>query len=331
MANIYITEQNSVLRKTGQRLVVQKDKEILLDVQCHSIDAVLIFGNVQFTTQVVHELCRHGIELAILSRHGRLVGQLTSPVTKNIALRLAQFRRFEQEAFRLEIARTITNAKIVNGMNLIRRFTYNHPDKDLKQHIRALKSASSRALAAEALDELLGIEGASARVYFDAFARMLLTGFSFKSRQKRPPPDPVNALLSLSYTLVFNEISSLLDGIGFDPYLGYLHHPDYGRPSLACDLIEEFRAVTADRLTLRLINNRILTRDHFHKHSTGRAVYLTREGMKRYFREYEAFMTRRFKHPSRDFMVSLRGCLRLQAEELARCIKENTPYTPFMP
>lgn len=122
MANLYLTEQNSILRKTGDRLLVEKDGQILLDVQCHKIGAVLIFGNVQFTTQSVHELMEHGIELSIHTRAGRLVGQLTSPFTKNIALRIRQFARYEDAAFRVRLAREIVAGKIANGLHLMREF-----------------------------------------------------------------------------------------------------------------------------------------------------------------------------------------------------------------
>ena len=330
MANIYITEQRAILRKTRDRLFVEKDSEVLLDVQCHKIEAVFIFGNVQFTTQAVHEVLEHGIELAIFTRRGRLVGQITSPATKNIELRLAQFRQYDNPAFRLEIARTIVSAKITNCMEIVRAFSRNHPDAGLKTCLREMERFITSAAKAGSTEELMGTEGSAARAYYKGLGKMILGDFRFTGRKKRPPPDPVNALLSFTYTMIFNEISSFLDGMGFDPYLGYLHKPDYGRPSLACDLIEEFRPVAADRLVLNLINNRILTPDSFHYHSTGRGVYLTRAGMHKYFREYERFLNRQFRHPRSGDMVTMRRCFRLQAEEMARCIKNGREYTPFL-
>lgn len=330
MANIYLTEQNSILRKTGGRLIVQKEEEVLLDVQCHKIDAVLIFGNVQFTTQAVHELFEHGIEMAILTRRGKLIGQITSPSTKNIELRLAQFRRYEDAGFRVNAARSIISGKLRNCVHVMEAFSSNHPETGLQETIQALNAFSMSVNQAKSMEELLGIEGNAARAYFQNFDKMILGDFSFDGRKKRPPPDPVNALLSFSYTLIFNEISSLLDGMGFDPYLGYLHKPDYGRPSLACDIIEEFRSIIGDRLTLNLINNRILTPDHFHAHSTGKGVYLTREGMQKYFREYERFLQREFKSPVTGENTTFRRCFRLQAEEMARAVKEERPYQPFL-
>jgi len=330
MANIYITEQRSILRKTGDRLLVQKDDRVILDIQCHKVDAVLIFGNVQFTTQAVHEILEHDIEMAIFTRRGRLVGQITSPATKNIMLRLAQFRCYENPVFRLNISKAIVKAKISNCLFLIKKFAYNHPDKKLKNDIKTIQQYLRASDLAENLQQLLGIEGGAAKAYYNAFAKMILNPFPFEGRKKRPPPDPVNALLSFAYTLIFNEISSLLDGMGFEPYLGFFHKPDYGRPSLACDLIEEFRPIAADRLVLNLINNHILTLQDFTHHSTGKGVYLSRNGMKKFFKEYERVLNREFKHPQNETLISLRRCFRLQATAMAQSLKTNSIYTPLL-
>jgi CRISPR-associated protein Cas1 len=329
VANLYLTEQNSILRKTGDRLIVQKGDDILLDVQCHKIDAVLIFGNVQFTTQAVHELFQHGIEMAILTRTGKLIGQITSPATKNITLRQQQFRKYWDDDFRLRLSREIVTGKIKNCLNIIRLFSYNHPQIDFEAETTGLKTTLSSVESADAIDQLLGLEGGAAKTYFDAFGKMLMGDFSFPGRRKRPPTDPVNALLSLSYAMVFNEISSLLDGLGFDPYLGYFHSIDYGRPSLAADIIEEFRAPIADRLTLSLVNNRVLRQEDFYSNPKDGGVYLKREGLKRYFVEYESMLNREFIHPETKENTTFRKCFRIQAERLASSIQDDVLYLPF--
>ena len=330
MANLYITEQNSILRKTGDRLIVQKDDEILLDVQCHKIDAVLIFGNVQFTTQAVNELFEHGIEMAILSRNGRLRGQITSPATKNIHLRIKQFDKYNDEVFKLKLSKQIVDAKITNGLHLIRSFSYNHPELELvEQYQSPLQKYLDKAAQVTGSDQLLGIEGGAAKVYFNAFGRMVLGEFNFTGRKKRPPTDPVNSILSFSYTMVFNEISSLLDGLGFDPYLGYFHKADYGRASLASDLIEEFRAPIADRLTLNLVNNRIVQSGDFHTNPKGGGVYFNRDAMKRYFTEYEKTLNAEFAHPRTGETTTLRKCFRIQAQRLSATIQNDVEYTPY--
>ena len=329
MANIYLTEQGSVLRKKGDRLIVEKDDEILLDVECHKIDAVLIFGNVQFTTQSIHELFEHGIELAILTRTGRLIGQITSPMTKNIDLRIGQFKRHGDVKFKLIFCKNLVRGKIINSIQLLRFFSYNHPDIDLKKEISGMEEARKNIDQYDTFEGLNGVEGIAARYYFNGFSKMILGDFVFEGRRKHPAPDPINALLSLGYTMVFNEISSLLDGMGFDPYLGYYHKVDYGRASLASDLQEEFRASIVDRFTLNLINNRVFKQEDFYKNPKGEGIYLTRDGLKRYFAMYEDFINKGFIHPETKETTTFRKCFRIQAETLALCIKGEKGYLPF--
>lgn len=328
MANLYITEQHSILRKTGNRLILEKDDQVLLDVQCHKIDAVLIFGNVQFTTQAVNELFDQGIELSILSRNGRLKGQISSPFTKNIDLRLMQFKQYWDDAFRLEISKIILGGKVHNSLNFIRRFAYNHPEIGLNEEMAAIRKQQDMIAKASDLARLFGIEGAAAKSHFKALGKMVLKAFRFEHRSRRPPRDPVNALLSLSYTMIYNEIASLLDGLGFDPYLGYFHHPDYGRASLAADLVEEFRTPVGDVLTLNLINKGVFKADDFYPSVHG-GTLLKRESLKRYFAEYEAFLNRGSDHKRIPGKTTLRKAFRRQAEAMARAVQDQAAYTPF--
>jgi len=326
MANLYITEQNSILRKTGDRLIVQKNDATILDVQCHKIDAVLIFGNVQFTTQAVNELLEHDIELAILSRTGRLKGQLTPPAPKNIALRIMQFQRYHDDEFRLKLSKEILKGKFLSGIHMLTMFLTNHPNLKFGDELGGLKKALVAIESADSIEQLFGIEGSAAKSYYHAYGMMFLKEFEFPGRVKRPPTDPINALLSLTYTMIFNEISSLLDGLGFDPFLGYFHHPNYGRESLGADLIEEFRSPIGDKLTLNLVNKGILKADDFYKNPKG-GVYLKRESLKRYFSEYEKFLNREFQRSGET--VTFRKAFRLQAQNMAKVISEDKPYIPF--
>jgi CRISPR-associated protein Cas1 len=328
MSNLYITEQGAVLRKTGDRLVVSKEQENLLDVPCNKIDGVLIFGNVQFTTQAVHELFEHGIELAILTRTGKLIGQITSPATKNIELRIEQFKKYADENFKLSLSQTIITGKLTNCLNLIRTFSYNHPEVKLEREMDEIRSYLGKVPHANARDTLMGIEGIGAKHYFAGFRKMIRGAFNFDGRKRHPAPDPVNALLSFGYTLVFNEIASLLDGLGFDPYLGYFHSMKYGRASLASDILEEFRA-SVDRFTLYLINNRVFKEEDFYTNPRGEGMYLTKEALKEYIGHYERFINREFTHPETRENTTLRKCFRIQAEKLANHIRSNGTYTTF--
>ncbi len=328
MANLYLTEQGSVIKKTGDRLIVQKEDEVLLDIQCSKINAVLIFGNVQLTTQAMHELLKHDIEMALLTKSGRLIGQLTSPFTKNIELRVWQFKKYDDDIFKLALAKGIVKGKLTNCLSVVKDFSGNHSMINLTGVMSAIEAAIKSIDNVESVPSLRGIEGTAARTYFDGFSKMVLGTFTFEGRRKHPSTDPVNALLSFGYTLIFNEILSLLDGLGFDPYLGYFHEVEYGRASLAADIQEEFRAVV-DRFTLYLVNNRMLGVEDFYTNEKDGSVYLKREAMKKYFAEYEKYLAHEFKHSGTGENTTLRKCFRIQAEKLAGFIKGGPAYSPF--
>jgi CRISPR-associated protein Cas1 len=330
MAFLYITEQGAVLKKAGERLIVEKDDNILLDIPAAKIEGVLIFGNVQFTTQAVQLMFRQGVEMALFTRHGKLLGQITSPLNKNVVLRQRQYALQADPAFSIFIAKVIVKAKLQNGLEFVREFNHNHPGSCPVQLIDRFTSLSGQVEFNQDLKSLLGAEGAAAVVYFDLFKNMLLHSFQFNGRRKRPATDPVNALLSLGYTLIYNEIESLLDGMGFDPYLGFYHQPRYGHATLASDLMEEFRAPLVDRLTLNLINNRILKEDDFFVHQPSGAVYLKDDARKRYFVEYDHFVTRPMPVDGEKSMTNYRALFKRQAERLKKAISEGTAYEPYI-
>lgn len=332
MATLYVTEQGAILRKTGDRIVLEKDDKVLLDVPCHKVDAVLIFGAVQVTIQALSELLDHEIELALFTRHGRLKGQLTPIKSKNIVLRMAQFERARDTAFPLGTARAIVRAKIENGVTVLRRFAYNHPDRKpaIDAAITSLQGDLPEVDAARDVAALNGIEGMAARTYFGAFGQMILTDLEFPGRRRRPAPDPINALLSFGYTLIANELHSLLDGIGFDPYLGFLHQVDYGRPSLALDLMEEFRHPLVDRLTVTLINKGILREEDFAPDAASGSMYLKPEGMKVYFQHFERWMNDERVSGPEGQKIGFRRCFQVQAQRMAEALREGKPYQPFL-
>lgn len=329
MAFLYITEQGAVLRKVGLRLVVEKDGEKLLDIPAGKIEGVLIFGNVQFTTQAVRLLFEQGIEMALLSRRGKLLGQLTSPNTRNITLRRAQYARSLDPEFTLSFAKSIVAGKLRNCLQFIREFGHNHPELEIGGESDRIEALRRQADAQTDPASLLGLEGAAGRAYFQAFAEMVRGTLNFEGRRRHPSPDPVNALLSFGYTLVYTEISSLLDGIGFDPYLGYYHQPSYGHATLASDLLEEFRSPLVDRFTLTLVNNRIFHEEDFFLHTGSGGLYLKDESRKRYFVEYERFVARPMPDESGSAQTCFRKLFRRQAERLRDAVNSAGAYVPY--
>jgi len=263
MAFLYITEQGAVLRKEYNHLRLLKDKQTILEIPCADVEHVMIFGNIQVTTPALQELAKSNIEIAFFTRRGKLLFQLTSRFPKNILLRQRQYHLQADPAFCLAFSKTIVAAKLKSAADVARNYLKKHPSPDSNQAaLETIDTMKAGVEQASSLKTLLGIEGSGAAAYYKIFATMLKK-WSFNGRVRRPPRDPVNALLSFGYVLVANEIASHLDGSGFDPFLGFYHTVDYGRNSLALDLLEEFRHPLVDRFTLHLLNHNILKQEHF--------------------------------------------------------------------
>ena len=329
MANLYLTEQGAVLRKTGDRLIVEKDDTELLEIECFKLDTIFLFGNVHVTTPALTELLDHGIELALLTLGGRLKGQLTPPKAKNVLLRVAQYQKSQDLQVALPLARTFIEAKVHNSQALLTRQHRNYPERGFTPYREELDRLRGSITVAETLDSLRGFEGTAARTYFAGFALACRTELAFEGRRRRPPTDPVNALLSFGYTLIGAELASLLDAMGYDPYIGFYHQLDYGRPSLALDLLEEFRVPTVDRLVLNLANLRTLQPSDFVADEESGGLRLDRKALGKFFRAYESHLNKEFTDKAAGTVTTLRKAFRQQAERLAAYLTRGESYTPF--
>lgn len=325
MNTLYVTEPGAVVRLSSHSLLVCKGKEKLAQMPLIRLEAVLLFGPVQITTQAMEALLEEGIEVAFLTLSGKLRGRLHSISAKNVFVRLAQYERALDDEFVLQTAKIIVRAKLSHAEKLLVRYAARLEDEQLGQSLAAIKAARRRVERVQSVGSLMGVEGGAAAAYFRAFGRLIHGDFTFHERSRRPPKDPVNALLSLGYTLVFNELFALAAAHGLDPYLGFLHGAAYGRPSLALDLEEEFRAPVVDRFVLKLINRRILQPQHFAPGADG-GVYLTAEGRTLFFSHYEKLL-RGAAGERKE--ISLRDLLKRQVRRMASAIKNREPYEPF--
>ena len=336
MAFLYLTEQGTILRKAGDRFLVEKEDEVLLDLPYHKLENVLLFGNIQVTTQAMAELLEKGVNLSLFSRQGQYRGSLAPPRGKNIELRLAQFDCYRDPARTIAAARAIVAAKIANGLAVLARYTSRNEVPAVFEQRRAemTKAAAGLGGAGTAV-EVDGFEGAAARAYFEALMLFNKSGLTWPGRQKHPAKDPLNALLSLGYTLLMHELTALLEGAGLDPYLGFLHQLDYGRPSLALDLMEAFRHPVVDRLTLTLVNRGMLGTEDFHSGGERPGVFLAPAAMRKYLGEYERWMLEKpaAKPPESDGGSAARPCfrdrLKAEVEALAAALREAKPFEPF--
>lgn len=337
MPALYLTEQGSSLRLDGQRFVVEKDGEVLLSVPAVHVERVIVLGNVQLTTLAIGFLLEQGIDVSFLTLTGRLKGRLVAVESKNVLLRVAQHQRARDEAFCLSLAKCIVRGKIRNQRSVVMRYARNHPDAVLDQAAEELGRMMEQVDEQGSVSALMGVEGRASAVYFRVFGRMLQPEFPFTQRTRRPPRDPVNALLSFGYTLAGNELLAVTSAVGFDPYVGFLHGISYGRPSLPLDLLEEFRAPLVDRLTMAVINLNILEPEDFEERAggdgqdatAGAGVRLKPDGLKRYLREYEKALNTPFRHPVTGEQTTFRRLFLLQAQALAKVVKEGGRYEPY--
>jgi len=321
---LYLNSQGVRVGKSGAVLQVKEKETLLQEVRIGEICQVNLMGNVQMSTQAVQALCEAEVPVCYFSMGGWFYGITMGLNQKNVFLRRSQFRLSDEESFARGIARRLVAGKIRNQRTLLQR---NHVEPD-RQTLLGLKEMAERAERGTSLEELLGIEGNAARLYFGDFAGMIKPDesagageftFDVNGRNRRPPRDPVNALLSLGYSVLAKDLTVACYAVGFDPYVGFYHQPRFGRPALALDLMEPFRPLVVDSTVLTAINTGMVTVRDFVR--VGGSVALSAAGRKGFFRAYELRMDSLVTHPLFDYRVSYRRMLEIQARLLARVLQ----------
>jgi CRISP-associated protein Cas1 len=320
---LYVTEPGSTVGIDGGRLTVSKYRELLASVRLIDVLHVCAYGNVQVTAQAMRELFARDVDVFHFSGGGWLLGLSTGLPSKNVMLRIRQITAAARR--QVDEPRQMIAGKIRNCRVLLRR----NGGESVARAVGQLATLAERAEQAEEAASLLGIEGAAARIYFGAFPSLLtsadvLPGPAFTGlRNRRPPADAVNCLLSFCYGLLAKELLAACLAVGFDPYIGLYHQPRFGRPALALDLAEEFRPLLADSTVLTLINNREISASDFVVRAG--AVTLTAEGRKTVIRAWERRMTTHVRHPLFGYQVSYRRAAELQARILAARLTGELP------
>jgi CRISP-associated protein Cas1 len=337
---LYLNTPGLRVGVSGDVLQVKERDKLIDTVRVRDLNHVALFGNIQLSTQAVQTLCEHEVPITYFSMGGWFYGITRGHELKNVFLRKRQFQAADREADCLPVARRMVNGKIRNHRVMLMRNHVEPPPIAL----RRLKVLAEDALEARGLPELLGLEGAAASLYFENFNGMIKAGddlagelnadgqgqlrFAFENRTRRPPTDPVNALLSLAYSMLSKDAAIAAAAVGFDPYIGFYHQPRFGRPALALDLMEEFRPLIAESAVLNAINTRVVTEGDFVR--AGKAVNLSAAGRKKFFQTYEQRVTSLVTHPVFDYKVSYRRALELQARILAKTLTgEIGEYVPF--
>jgi CRISPR-associated protein Cas1 len=332
MPVLYLVEQGSTIRKKGDTLLITKDDVDLQVIPASKVEQVVIFGNVNITTPVVHYLLDEGKDCVFCSSTGRYHGRLFSTESKYGLLRFSQFEAISNTKLKLATAIEIVKGKLTNSRTFLQRYQRKEPDFVIESTIEQIGEIINKIDKAEDIGALLGIEGYGSSLYFNAFKTVLKQNFGFSGRKRRPPPDPVNSLLSFGYTLLVYDTQAAIRIVGMDPFLGFLHSTEYSKPSLALDLMEEFRTVVVDSIVLRLINNNILTQGDFTKDAdTGGLIRLKQESLKTFIKYYEERMTTEIIHPIYNTKNTYRRCLELQARQIARVVtNKQEKYYSFL-
>lgn len=331
---LYVTQPESRLFKEGETVVVNKGEEKLIQLPLHTIGQIICFGVTVYVSPPLMAFCaENGVSITWLTEGGKFLGRVEGPVKGNVLLRREQYRWADSPEHALQIARSVVAAKINNSRIALQRWLRNRKEGDDTVEFQVYKLAQllNKIASCPDLELLRGVEGEAANGYFSVFDRMILQqkdAFKFTTRNRRPPRDPVNALLSFAYTLLALDVRSALETVGLDPFVGFLHADRPGRPSLALDLVEEFRAPFADRLVLNLINLKQVSAKDFT--SEGVECRMTPECRKSLIIAYQNRKKEVIEHPFLEEKMEIGLAFSSQARLLSRFIRGDMDFYPAM-
>jgi CRISPR-associated protein Cas1 len=331
---LYIFTQGASLHKEGEAILLRCEGETRLKIPFIVLRSIVCFGDVWMTPSLAGACLVRGITITYLTVYGRFVARVQGPISGNVLLRRKQYRVSDSPEQSVIIARAIVTAKIINSRTLLQRTLRDHGEKldkpSIERVIAFLKINAAKSIHENNIDTLRGIEGDSARLYFSVFDQTIVAqkeSFKFSGRNRRPPLDRVNALLSFIYTLLYNDMCGALEANGLDPAVGFLHRERPGRMSLALDLMEEFRSFIADRLVLSMINLRQLGENDFSISKSG-AVYLEEKARKEFVAEYQKRKQESVMHPFLKEEMHIGLVFQIQAQLLARYLRGDLDGYP---
>lgn len=324
LQTLFLTQHGSVLGKQQERFSVQRDGEEAKIIPAVHVDQIIVLGNVQITTQVMRFCLERRTPIYLLNGRGRYYGAIDSFQTEPVKLHKQQFLLSDDENFCLELAREIIRCKISNSLLILRRHARYRRVFALNQAITELKQMLSSLVSAQTLDQVRGYEGFAARQYFQAMGVLIDSEWKFGKRVKRPATDPINALLSFGYTLLFYNVLSLLRLQGLNPHVGFLHPIRMGHPALVSDMVEEFRAVIVDAVVLNLVVNQRISLKDFTIASDDSACQINRATRRRFIEALEKKMNSAITHPNSGLKLDYRRLIAHQAKHLASVIRGKT-------
>lgn len=334
---LFVTTQGAYLSKEGETVLIKNEGKTLLQLPIHTLGGIVCFGQVSCSPFLMGFCAENDVAISFLTENGRFLARVQGAVSGNVLLRRRQYRCADDHDFSAQVARSVLTGKLANGRAVLQRGLRDHGDKTDAVRIKAASDRlknNLQALQAEAsLDSLRGIEGESAHAYFGVLDHLIVAqkdGFRFEERNRRPPLDRVNCLLSFLYTLLMHDVRSALEGVGLDPAVGFLHRDRPGRPGLALDQMEEFRPFIADRLALSLINLNQVHANGFNSRENG-AVVMDDETRKTVLVNYQKRKQEEIYHPFIEEKVTVGILFHIQALLLARHLRGDLEgYPPFL-
>lgn len=307
MNDLYVIDQGCTIKKCGIQFMISKNGIKITSVPVYDVERIFIFGNQQITTQAMDLAFENRIDILFLSKSGKLKGKISSMNSKNIYLRLSQYDTWNNKAKRLKISKQMISGKIENQQNLLKKYGIGET---------RFEKLKNKIIKADDNDELMGYEGIASKIYFENLKTIFPKDFTFAERNRRPPKDEINGLLSLTYTMLLNNILTELEKSGFDSYIGFLHGIKYGRESLGLDMLEEFRQYFCDLFVIKLINRKEIKKQDFYFEDGG--CYLNDPAFRKYIKK---FNTELEKHKTD---------IKCQAEKLKKSVMTGECYSPVI-
>ena len=330
MSLLYIDENGAIIGIENNRITVSCKNGLKRSLPIETLEGITLLGKAQLTTQCMEEVLKKGIPVSFFSKGGRYFGRLVSTGAAKPELQRRQSRLYNEE-FALELSKRIIRAKIKNQMVLIRRYS-NNTNVEISENIKYMRIALEKIAMVESIPELIGYEGMAAKEYFRALSKCIYEDFKFKGRNRRPPRDPFNSMISLGYSILMNELYNEIEVKGLNPYFGFMHRDAERHPTLASDMMEEWRAVIIDSVVMSLINGHEVRREGFEFDEEDGACYISKTVLDVYLKKLENKMKTSVKYLSYESnAVSFRRAISLQIGRLVKAIydEDATVYIPI--
>lgn len=326
MSNLYVYEQGAVLGYKENRLIITYSKDDFKSIPVENIDNIIIFGGIQVSTACIQQLLLKGIPLTWLSKNGSYFGRLESTSHINIDRQRMQFRKSDDEKFSLEISKKFIKGKFTNQRTILMRANKMLKNGDMSDIILKMSVYSKKIDEAKTIEELMGIEGFFAKMYYQGINYIIDKEYSFKQRTRRPPKDPFNAVLSFGYTLLHYEIFTILVSKGLNPYAAFLHSDRHKHPALCSDIMEEWRPILVDSLAISLLNNGKLQKKNFTYNDENGGVYLDKEGCRKFTENFEKRLRQEVGYVEEvPYKMSFRRIIEHQVMQIIKCMEDNSP------